>query len=26
VLVVTPFVMARRLRNSDGSCKIDPTK
>ena len=26
VLLITPFVMARKLRNSDGSCKIDPTK
>ena len=26
VLLVTPFVMARKLRNVDGSCKIDPTK
>jgi hypothetical protein len=26
VLVVTPFVMAKKLRNTDGSCKIDPTK
>jgi len=26
VLLVTPFLMARKLRNSDGSCKIDPTK
>lgn len=26
VLLVTPFVMAKKLRNSDGSCKIDPTK
>lgn len=25
VLIVTPFVMAKKLRNSDGSCKIDPT-
>ena len=25
VLVITPFVMAKKLRNSDGSCKIDPT-
>ncbi len=25
VLVITPFVMARKLRNADGSCKIDPT-
>jgi hypothetical protein len=26
VLLVTPFIMAKKLRNSDGSCKIDPTK
>lgn len=26
VLVVTPFLMARKLRNADGSCKIDTTK
>ncbi|MBM2819421.1 MAG: conserved rane protein of unknown function [Nitrosarchaeum sp.] len=26
VLLVTPFVMAKKLRNPDGSCKIDPTK
>jgi hypothetical protein len=26
VLLLTPFVMAKKLRNSDGSCKIDPTK
>ena len=26
VLLVTPFVMAKKLRNLDGSCKIDPTK
>lgn len=26
VLLATPFLMARKLRNSDGSCKIDPTK
>ena len=26
VLLVTPFVMAKKLRNADGSCKIDPTK
>jgi hypothetical protein len=25
VLVITPFVMAKKLRNADGSCKIDPT-
>ncbi len=26
VLVITPYVMAKKLRNTDGSCKIDPTK
>jgi len=26
VLLVTPYVMAKKLRNTDGSCKIDPTK
>jgi len=25
VLLITPFVMAKKLRNADGSCKIDPT-
>ncbi|MDX1441305.1 MAG: hypothetical protein R3237_02475 [Nitrosopumilaceae archaeon] len=25
ILVLTPFIMAKKLRNSDGSCKIDPT-
>ena len=25
ILFITPFVMAKKLRNSDGSCKIDPT-
>lgn len=25
VLIATPFLMARKLRNSDGSCKINPT-
>jgi len=25
ILMVTPFVMAKKLRNIDGSCKIDPT-
>lgn len=25
VLIITPFVMAKKLRNADGSCKIDPT-
>ncbi|MBT8251573.1 MAG: hypothetical protein KJO99_01900, partial [Nitrosopumilus sp.] len=23
VLIITPYVMAKKLRNSDGSCKID---
>lgn len=26
VLFVTPIIMARKLRNTDGSCKIEPTK
>jgi len=26
VLLVIPYVMAKKLRNADGSCKIDPTK
>lgn len=26
VLLITPFVMAKKLQNSDGSCKIHPTK
>ena len=26
VLIVIPYVMAKKLRNADGSCKIDPTK
>jgi len=26
ILLVIPFVMAKKLRNRDGSCKIDPTK
>lgn len=26
VLLVTPYVLAKKLRNADGSCKIDPTK
>ena len=26
VLLATPIIMARKLRNPDGSCKIDPTK
>ena len=25
ILFFTPFIMAKKLRNSDGSCKIDPT-
>ena len=25
ILLITPFVMAKKLRNADGSCKIDPT-
>ena len=25
ILLVTPFVMAKKLRNTDGSCKINPT-
>ncbi len=25
VLLVTPYVMARKLRNADGSCKVNPT-
>ncbi|MDH3278197.1 MAG: hypothetical protein OEM21_08880, partial [Nitrosopumilus sp.] len=25
ILITTPFVMAKKLRNSDGSCKIDPS-
>jgi len=25
VLIVTPYVMAKKLRNADGSCKINPT-
>lgn len=25
VLLATPFIMARKLRNADGSCKIGPT-
>ena len=25
ILLITPFVMAKKLRNTDGSCKIDPT-
>jgi len=26
VLLITPYVMAKKLRNADGSCKIDSTK
>ncbi|MCV0392148.1 MAG: hypothetical protein K5790_02510 [Nitrosopumilus sp.] len=26
VLLFTPYIMAKKLQNSDGSCKIDPTK
>ena len=26
VLLITPFVMAKKLRNVDGSCKIDSTR
>jgi hypothetical protein len=26
VLLVTPYIMAKKLRNEDGSCKINPTK
>ena len=26
ILFITPYIMAKKLRNSDGSCKIDPTK
>jgi hypothetical protein len=25
ILLITPFVMAKKLRNADGSCKIGPT-
>ena len=24
ILLVTPYLMARKLRNADGSCKVDP--
>ncbi|MEJ2261507.1 MAG: hypothetical protein P8X83_07640 [Nitrosopumilaceae archaeon] len=24
ILLITPFIMAKKLRNADGSCKIDP--
>ncbi len=26
ILIVTPYIMAKKLRNTDGSCKIDPSK
>lgn len=26
ILLITPYIMARKLQNADGSCKIDPTK
>ncbi len=26
VLIIIPYVMAKKLQNADGSCKIDPTK
>jgi hypothetical protein len=26
ILLATPYIMAKKLRNADGSCKIDPTK
>ena len=26
VLLITPYVMAKKLQNTDGSCKIDPMK
>lgn len=26
VLLVTPYIIAKKLQNTDGSCKIDPTK
>ncbi|MBA4453337.1 MAG: hypothetical protein ACO2Y5_04190 [Nitrosopumilaceae archaeon] len=25
ILLITPFIMAKKLRNADGSCKINPT-
>ena len=25
ILLATPFLMAKKLRNADGSCKVDPT-
>ena len=24
ILLITPFIMAKKLRNADGSCKVDP--
>jgi len=26
ILFLTPVIMAKKLRNPDGSCKIEPTK
>ena len=26
ILLMTPFIMAKKLRNSDGSCKVNPMK
>jgi hypothetical protein len=26
ILLITPYIMAKKLRNADGSCKINPTK
>jgi len=26
ILLATPYIMAKKLRNADGSCKINPTK
>jgi hypothetical protein len=26
VLIITPFIMAKKLRNADGSCKINPSQ
>jgi hypothetical protein len=26
ILLITPYIMAKKLQNADGSCKIDPTK
>ncbi|MFB5619114.1 MAG: hypothetical protein ACE5RE_05940, partial [Candidatus Nitrosomaritimum aestuariumsis] len=25
ILLIIPFIMAKKLRNADGSCKVDPT-